>query len=66
MKINKDTDVINKKLKMKNKSKLNRGSVQEQVTSVEQDKLNELLVEGYKKHGLNLADWETTVNDHWD
>ena len=66
MKINKDTDVINKKLKMKNKSKLNRGAVQEKVKSVKQYKLNELLVEGYKNQGHNLSDWETTVIDNWD
>lgn len=61
MKIKKGIELFYQKLKI-----INKGSVQEQVTSVEQYKLNELLVEGYKKHGLNLADWETTVFDNWD
>ena len=66
MKINKDIDLNYKQLKIKNNSKLNKDSESKKIKSVKQDNLKELLIEGYKKQGLNLAEWESTVSDNWD
>ncbi len=49
-----------------NKSEFIRIAVRDKLKVIREENLKRSLIEGYKKEGKNLKEWETTITDGWD
>jgi metal-responsive CopG/Arc/MetJ family transcriptional regulator len=64
--INFDDELYKELSKMKNKSDFVRIAVREKLRNIKEKELKKSLIEGYKKEGKDMPEWDSTITDGWD
>ena len=64
--INFDDELYNELSRIKNKSDFVRNAVREKLSNIKEKELKKSLIEGYKKEGKNMSEWDSTITDGWD
>ncbi len=64
--INFDDELYNQLSRIKNKSDFVRNAVREKLSNIKEKELKKSLIEGYKKEGKNMSEWDSTITDGWD
>lgn len=64
--INFDDELYNELSRIKNKSDFVRTAVREKLSNIKEKELKKSLIEGYKKEGKNMSEWDSTITDGWD